>query len=161
MSSYEFLFFSLYFFISLSSRPATWPWQWCTFSLPLPSLAMVGSHRRSQLRPSHRIRDDHGHQSNDFPSTSLHLGSTMTIAAGAKLFRECVFHRPPSHLRWASREREVTVGGEPRLLGEIQLPLYLRGDGGILVITIKRRWKRGAVGASNLTYLSNMTGLWE
>jgi hypothetical protein len=47
----------------------------------------------------------------------------------------------------------VAVGGEPRLLGEIQLPLYLRGDGGILVITIKMRWERRAVGASNLAYL--------
>jgi hypothetical protein len=34
----------------------------------------------------HRIRDDHGRQNDDFPSTSLHPRPTMTMAAGAKLF---------------------------------------------------------------------------
>jgi hypothetical protein len=38
-------------------------------------------------------------------------------------------------------------------LGEIQLSLYLRGDGGDMVITIKREWEMEAIGSSNLAYL--------
>lgn len=61
-------------------------------------------------------------------STSLHLGSTMTMTAGAKLFMNASFtgHQAISDER---RRREVAVGGRSWLLGEIQLSLYLRKDG--------------------------------
>jgi hypothetical protein len=52
----------------------------------------------------------------------------MTMAAGAKLFANASFtgHQVISV---EHRRREVTVGGGPQLLGEIQLPIYLRGYG--------------------------------
>jgi hypothetical protein len=61
--------------------------------------------------------------------TSFHLGSTMTMAVGAKLFvnASSTAHQVISDER---HRREVTVEGRPRLLREIQLLLYLRGDGG-------------------------------
>jgi hypothetical protein len=56
------------------------------------------------------------------------------------------------------------VGGGSRLLGEIQLPLYLRGDGGDIGDHYKRGCERGAVGASNLAYLpqyDRFIGIWD
>jgi hypothetical protein len=53
----------------------------------------------------------------------------MTMAARAKLFVNVssTSHQTISDER---RRREVAVGGESLLLGEIQLPLYLRGHMG-------------------------------
>jgi hypothetical protein len=52
--------------------------------------------------------------------TSLHLGSTMSIAAGAKLFvnASSIAHQAISDER---RKIEVAVRSGSRLLGEIQL----------------------------------------
>jgi hypothetical protein len=57
---------------------------------------------------------------------SLHLGSTMTMAAGAKLFVNASF---TNHQAISDERREATVGGGSRLWGRYNSP-YLRGDRG-------------------------------
>jgi hypothetical protein len=85
--------------------------------------------------------------------TSLHLGSTMTMAAGAKLFvnASSTSHQAISDERRRREKWQLEVG--PGYYGRYN-SLFVWGEmEEILVITIKKEWERRAVGASNLAYL--------
>jgi hypothetical protein len=75
----------------------------------------------------------------------------MTMAAGVKLFVNASFtgHQAISVERHRREKWLLKVGS--RLLREIQLPLYLKGDRGD--IGLKRGCERKVIGALNLTYL--------